>query len=63
MTEESKLIEEAQNTLKRGLPFKGSLLPKQSLEYGDYMNLKIFSLNCYCTLADEQTIVVLLKDN
>jgi hypothetical protein len=27
------------------------------------MNLKIFSLNCYCTLADEQTIVVLLKDN
>eukprot|EP00347_Sterkiella_histriomuscorum_P017633 403348592 len=44
---------------------KGNMLLPQSkhFEYGDYMNLKIYSLECYAALAGDGNLVILLKDN
>ena len=41
---------------------KKPLIPK-GFEYGDYMNLKIYSLECYAALAGDGNLVILLKDN
>lgn len=34
----------------------------KNLEYGDYMQLKIYSLECYAALSGDGNLVVLLKD-
>ncbi len=39
------------------------MLPRsKNIEYGDYMNLKIYSLDCYAALSGDGNLVILLKD-
>lgn len=52
------------NLQRNKIPKNGNpLLPRsKNFEYGDYMNLKIYGLECYATLAGDGNLVVLLKD-
>ena len=60
--EEAQLVERVQKMMKRGERYSGTLFPK-NFEYGDFMNLKLYSLECYCTLSGDGNVILLLKDN
>ncbi|CDW74682.1 UNKNOWN [Stylonychia lemnae] len=65
MREENILLDNIKTWIKEnpGKKFKGQTLPaNKNLDYGDYMNLKIYNLGCYAALAGDGNLIMLLKD-
>ena len=65
MREENNHLDSIKNWIKENpnQKFNGKTLPvNKNLEYGDYMNLKIYNMGCYAALAGDGNLILLLKD-